>query len=314
MRDFFVDAHDGIRLAARDHGGDGPELVLLHGAGSHLGGVGYLARHLRDFHVVSMDARWSGWSGDADTYDWGDLVRDVEAVRDAAGLTNPSVVGHSWGGMIAAHYGAAHPEAPAVVNLDGHGVARDPALFDGLSPDEVVTALADLDELRQTEIGASIRTGDEAWYRQQAETMAAQLGASGLKPALVEEFVARSFADHGDGTFSARPAPTLLEGLVGDLGLFDLYRRVRCPLLVLDTPKATSLGQAHLDAHFLAYRRGLTKALDALAAEVPTLTVVHLPHVDHQSIAAQDAPEVAEVVRRFVQSASASASASEDTR
>src|SRR5688572_18815296 len=110
VTDLFVDAHDGIRLAVRDHGGDGRPLVLLHGAGTHLLSLEQLAANLSDFRVVATDVRWSGWSGDSPVYDWRDLVRDVESVIDALSLDAPVVAGHSWGGMIAAHYGVAHPE------------------------------------------------------------------------------------------------------------------------------------------------------------------------------------------------------------
>jgi hypothetical protein len=49
-----------------------------------------------------------------------------------------------------------------------------------------------------------------------------------------------------------------------------------------------------------SYRRGLSKALAALDAEVANLTVVHLPDVDHQSIVGRDAVEVAGIVRHFI--------------
>jgi hypothetical protein len=52
-----------------------------------------------------------------------------------------------------------------------------------------------------------------------------------------------------------------------------------------------------------AYRRGLTKALAALEAEVSNLAVVHLPDADHQSIIGRDAAQVAEIVRTFLTTA-----------
>ncbi len=303
MVDLVVDAHDGIKLSVRDHGGEGPPVVLLHGAGAHLVSVGYLARQLRDFHVVSMDQRWSGRSGDSDRYDWADLVRDVEAVVGALGLENPAVIGHSWGGMIAAHYGRAHPEAPGVVNLDGHGLVPDPALFDGMSEEEARAALGEIDQINQIEMGSAGASGDESWYQDARNALLAPLITSGMKPTIVDDFARRSFVKVGDGIYTTRPAPTLYSGLEGDLGLFDLYREVGCPLLVLDASRSAPTGRRALDAQMAAYRRGLTKVLASLGAEVPNLTVVHLPDADHQSIVAGDAAQVAQIVRRFVRPA-----------
>src|SRR5438270_5834422 len=96
--DSFVSAHDGVPIAVRDHGGDGPPMVMLHGAGTNLLSVGYLVRQLPEFRIIAMDSRWSGYSGDSARYDWNDLVRDVEAVASEFQLDNPAVVGHSWGG------------------------------------------------------------------------------------------------------------------------------------------------------------------------------------------------------------------------
>jgi hypothetical protein len=49
-----------------------------------------------------------------------------------------------------------------------------------------------------------------------------------------------------------------------------------------------------------AYRRGLTRALDELAAERSNVEVAHLAEVDHMSIAGRHAGDVAAIVRSFV--------------
>ena len=49
-----------------------------------------------------------------------------------------------------------------------------------------------------------------------------------------------------------------------------------------------------------AYRRGLARAFDELVAAKRNVEVSQLDHVDHISIAGTHAPEIAEVMRRFV--------------
>ena len=47
--DGFADSHDGVRIAYRDHGGDGGrDLLLLHGAGVHLLSLTNLVRKLQE--------------------------------------------------------------------------------------------------------------------------------------------------------------------------------------------------------------------------------------------------------------------------
>ena len=300
MRDLFADAHDGIRLAVRDHEGAGPALVLLHGAGSHLLSLGYLVRQLRGHRVVTMDARWSGWSGDSPAYDWNDLVQDVEAVVAALALDTPVVAGHSWGGMIAAYYGVAHPEARAVINIDGHGQGH-PSLYDGMTEADATAALEEITAISDDMVmSMGPREGDDAWQADQRAAVVAGALASGLKPELAEEYADRGFVRTGEGRWALRPAPTLMEGLRGDLRLFDVYRRVECPLLIfncsLDQPGLPPVAVEPMRA----YRRGLSRVLRELAAEKANVEVAELPDVDHQGVAGRGAPAVAAVIEEFL--------------
>jgi pimeloyl-ACP methyl ester carboxylesterase len=100
---------DGVRLHARDWGGDGPAVVLLHGLASNCriwDGVAPLlaAAGLR---TVALDQRGHGDSEQPDEgYDFATLGRDLEAAVAALGLARPLLVGHSWGGNVALQYAA----------------------------------------------------------------------------------------------------------------------------------------------------------------------------------------------------------------
>ena len=299
-RDLFVDAHDGIRLAVRDHGGTGPDLFLLHGAGSHLLSLFNLVRKLEDgFRVVTMDARWSGQSGDSDRYDWDDLVCDVEAVIDQVGLTTPVVGGHSWGGMISTRYGAAHPEARAVINLDGHG-AGDPSLYDGVTAEEYERQVEVIQSTAQPMPGEP--EGDAAWLEGARTELRAMNELLGVPAELLDEYTDRSFVEVEPGRWRRHPSPTLSDGLRGDLQLFPLYRRVECPLQIFNCTADTPSLPPELNAFMAAYRRGLSRALGELAAERPNVDVVVLPDFHHNGVLARGAKVAAAEIHRFVDS------------
>ena len=297
--DRFVDSHDGVRIAIRDHGGSGAHLVLLHGAGGHLLSLFNLVRKLEDdFRVVTMDCRWSGQSGDSDTYRWEDLVADVEAVVDQVGLRDVVVAGHSWGGMIAAHYGAAHPEARAVINLDGQGIG-DPTMYDGLTEAEVLATRARMMSRNEGSVPTS-NEGDDAWLATTRAEVRATTELMGVPADLVDEWTERNFVELSPGRWRRHPSPTMMTGLTGDLRLFDVYRRVECPLQLFNCSAEDPTIPAEFQSFMQAYRRGLTKAFAELAAERPNVDVVELPDQTHNGLLARGAKVAAAEMRRFL--------------
>jgi pimeloyl-ACP methyl ester carboxylesterase len=296
--DLWVDASDGARLAVRDHGGAGPDLVLLHGAGTHLLSLERLTAELGGFRIVTADARWSGQSGDADTYDWAQLIRDVEAIVEQVDLDAPVVAGHSWGGMIAAHYGAAHPEARAVINVDGHG-AGDPSLYDGLDQAEAEAAIEMVTSGNDL-FGDAPVEGDAEWLEGVRGAVELMTRMMGVPEDHVAAYVDRSFVDLGAGRWARRPSPTLYAGLAGDLRLFDLYRRVEGPLQIISCPAPLTFVPPTMVDVLAAHRRGLARALDDLTADRPNVTTTTLEGVDHLSAVAGDAPAVAAAMCSFL--------------
>ncbi|HEX8770906.1 MAG TPA: alpha/beta hydrolase [Acidimicrobiales bacterium] len=94
--------------------GRGPPMIVLPGGPGF--GYGYLKPHLSSalgssFELWFVDQRGCGHSlvDDPATMRIEVLVDDLERFREAMGLTQPHLLGHSFGGHHALRYAAAHP-------------------------------------------------------------------------------------------------------------------------------------------------------------------------------------------------------------
>lgn len=110
-----------VRLGATRWPGEGPPVVLLHGLASQRRFWNLVVPHLAGLPVLALDQRGHGDSDrPADGYTLTDVAADLGVAMDALGWSRAVVVGHSWGGAVAATYAAEHAErALALVALDG---------------------------------------------------------------------------------------------------------------------------------------------------------------------------------------------------
>jgi len=100
--------------------GDGPPVVLVHGLSATRRNVVQGSRALvkRGYRLVSYDARGHGVSQPAPSYDYADLVADLEAVLDELELDRVALVGSSMGAATAMAFTLEHPErVPALVQI-----------------------------------------------------------------------------------------------------------------------------------------------------------------------------------------------------
>ncbi len=126
----YITTSDGVQIAY-DVTGQGPALVLLHGAGKtrkdwHK--VGYVGRLSKDFRVITVDIRGSGESDvltQIDDYAIEKICKDLEEVMEACGEQQVGVCGYSFGGNIARYLGAWSNRVRAIAVI---GVPFGPAV------------------------------------------------------------------------------------------------------------------------------------------------------------------------------------------
>jgi pimeloyl-ACP methyl ester carboxylesterase len=100
-----VDVHTWV-------GGEGPPLLMLHGAGGNRGFTRAVTQLAARYTVWAPTHPGFGKSGDAEWMDGvDDLARFHLWFMDAAGLRRPHVIGHSLGGWTAAEMAAMSPGA-----------------------------------------------------------------------------------------------------------------------------------------------------------------------------------------------------------
>ena len=111
-----------LRVRYLDWGGEGPLIIALHGLASSGHWYELTASHLsKDYRVVAPDQRGHGKTTQATGgYDWPTLASDVAGLMDHLGISRANVMGHSWGGHVAASVAAYHGERVIrLVMIDG---------------------------------------------------------------------------------------------------------------------------------------------------------------------------------------------------
>ncbi|HET6815701.1 MAG TPA: alpha/beta hydrolase [Mycobacteriales bacterium] len=245
--DFDVPGND-VRLAATRWPGSGTPVVLLHGLSSQRRFWNLVVPSLAGLPVLALDQRGHGGSDrPAEGYDVGDAAGDLAAAFDAIGWSRAVVVGHSWGGAVAASFAAAHPERVlSVVCIDG-GFTSPP-------PD------ADLDIARKRLEPPRLAMPPEeleAMLRQHAPTAWSAEVAAAVLPI---------FAVGDDGLARARlPFDTHMQ-IVDGMLRYDApatLEQVRCPLwLVSCEPPG---GEPEV------WSRAKHEALDRLSSALPNV-------------------------------------------
>jgi pimeloyl-ACP methyl ester carboxylesterase len=274
---------DGVRLHARDWGGSGQAVVLLHGLASNARIWDGVASRLAGagLRVVALDQRGHGASEQPGSgYDFATLGRDLSAALAALGIERPVLAGHSWGANVALQFAADRPGTLAGLALvDGAllgvaewaGPTRDEARR-RLAPPRFAVPLADwLARAGRFDAGGS---GGQAWVRDYLR--------AGVE--VDDQGVARSrfqFDNHMrvvDALYGQRPP--------------DLYPLVDCPVLLCPAADPAD-GDAHAEA-----KRGAAVRASSL---LPSATLTWFEDTMHD-IPLQRPAELAAELARFADS------------
>ncbi|HOY10789.1 MAG TPA: alpha/beta hydrolase [Candidatus Omnitrophota bacterium] len=228
--DKLVAASSG-RFAVRDFGGEGRDVLLVHGTGHNLEVWGPVAALLRQrFHAVAFDMRGHGQtpvnSKDAEEY-W----RDIGAVSAALGLRFPVLVGHSAGGYAVTAFAASGGECAGVVIVDGF-------VLDGRETPEGAHAW----DIPEQQLWDMFRYGwktdqesVEGYVRDVCAAAERDWLNKGVPPDLIAKFTRRSFFRNGDQWLRRPTMEEIRTAGRPDPGKLiypsvDIYAKIRVPM------------------------------------------------------------------------------------
>jgi pimeloyl-ACP methyl ester carboxylesterase len=141
--------------------GSGPDVILIHGVTGDLSiwflceAMGVLAR---SFRVTAYDLRGHGYSDvPRDGYTSADQAGDVLAIMDALEIDRATLVGHSFGAVIAMHTAVLHPHRIEAI------VLSDPS-FPALRHLEDLSRWGHWQNFREEASQAGVTLSEEHWY------------------------------------------------------------------------------------------------------------------------------------------------------
>jgi pimeloyl-ACP methyl ester carboxylesterase len=141
--------------------GSGPDVILIHGVTGDLS-IWFLCEAMatlsRSFRVTAYDLRGHGYSDVTPTgYTSADQAGDVLALMDALEIERASLLGHSFGGVIAMHAAVLRPD-----RIDSL-ILSDPS-FPALRHLENLSRWGHWQNFREEAALAGVTLSDEHWY------------------------------------------------------------------------------------------------------------------------------------------------------
>ncbi|MFH8499907.1 alpha/beta hydrolase [Streptomyces coeruleorubidus] len=279
-------------LHVHDYGGDGPQLVLLHGFSRSLADWDAAATLLAAGHrVLSVDLPGHGRSPDISPWTMPAVVRHLVDALDARGVPEAVLVGHSLGGMVAVEYARANPNrarARAAVNLDGFWWGSEYPGADRVGEALLASsgAVAPPEYIEEKAVNDSARLGIPADRAEAAARAAARLLPDGTWQTLPERATALEIRDE-------------LHKL-GALGVTPWLEGADCPLLLVQAGRRLPPvpGMEWFDDFSTRFGQEVSDELAVLSRTRPTITVNRIDATHAMNLEAPEA--VATLVSDFV--------------
>lgn len=271
FQESMLELGTGERIAVREYHNNGPDVVLMHGAGLNLAMWDAVAERLTDdFHLVAFDFRGHGLSTSNSAFSFADDVASLGALIAAYRLHHPAVVGHSYGGRVALEYARTHAQCPLVVNVDGRGGQGRPDHYLTKTSVEVEAYWAPFEEAMLASL-PTVDTGPRTWVdREIAEHRKDALGV-GFPVEHGESMTERQYVPAEEG-WRRTPSTDFLRGLllqVWHQDIFVSYRLAQCPVAVVLATK--DAGELNGEPSFRSdYLEALARAFPTLGSLLPT--------------------------------------------
>lgn len=235
-----VRTNDGLRLAAYDCGGRGPDLLLAHATGFHAHVWLPVVERLRDdFHCYAFDERGHG---DSETppdgnYDWHQFADDAFRVVEELRLQRPLAAGHSAGGALLL---IAEETKPGTFERLW---CYEPVIFPSEEP---------LGDARESPLAAGARRRREVFASRDAayENYASKPPFSRLAPESLRAYVDFGFDDLDDGTVRLKcrgEEEARTYGMAAHHRAFAGLAGVACPVTLLCGEQTDAFGPAMIE-------------------------------------------------------------------
>ncbi|AME28275.2 hypothetical protein AXG89_31085 (plasmid) [Burkholderia sp. PAMC 26561] len=253
-----------LQLAVQDHGGTGPVMLLLHGAGRTADDWNPMTRLLTSIrHVITLDLRGHGLS---ESGEWNvDLIlEDIRAVHRSYSTADITIAGHSLGGVLAFLYTSRYGDVSHVIDLDGFALLASE--YVGLSPVEAAT-------YQERARAGWVQPQPNLTSKAVAKLQKTVIDSYGLSPADSAEIMRRTLNPIANDSYSFRTDIGAIRGIralygafLNDRSFFDLVRSVASPSLIFRAnrlslpPQLPEWHRKMLQAYFL----GVQQQSDAL--------------------------------------------------
>jgi pimeloyl-ACP methyl ester carboxylesterase len=133
MRRNVLELPNKIKLSYLEWNQGKEPLILLHGLADH----GLVWSNLGDFlsenyHIIAPDLRGHGESSKPKTgYTFAEIIEDLEGLLKHLNLSKINVIGHSWGGKLAAIWATQNPDLfKTLVLVDPFFIDKMPSWFE----------------------------------------------------------------------------------------------------------------------------------------------------------------------------------------